>query len=143
MQSAGMTPHFIIDTGRNGVDNMRQDCANWCNPRGAGVGRFPTTNTGMDAIDAFLWLKTPGESDGCTQTLPDGGQCVRFDSSCASADSIGSQGNEPRAPEAGKWFDYQIKMLAENADFDGSRRLNSSLYQSKYGFSKASQLFLQ
>ena len=133
MQGAGMEPHFIVDTGRNGVGGMRSDCANWCNPRGAGVGRFPTTETGNSAIDAYLWLKTPGESDGCTQTLPDGSACARYDSMCGSFDSIGSQGNEPRAPEAGKWFDYQIKMLAENADFDGTRRLNSSLYQQNYG----------
>ena len=128
-----MQPHFIVDTGRNGVGNMRSDCSNWCNPRGAGVGRFPTTETGNSSIDAFLWLKTPGESDGCTQTLPDGSACARYDSFCGSFDSIGSQGSEPRAPEAGKWFDYQIKMLAENADFDGTRRLNSSLYQQNYG----------
>lgn len=60
-------------------------------------------------IDAFLWLKTPGESDGCTQTLPDGNACKRYDSFCGSVDSIGSSSGEPRAPEAGKWFDYQIK----------------------------------
>ena len=128
-----MDPHFIIDTGRNGVTDMRADCSHWCNIRGAGIGRLPTTNTGNPAIDAYLWLKTPGESDGCTQTLPDGSQCPRFDSQCGSYDSIGSQGSEPRAPEAGQWFDYQIKMLAENADFDGPRRLNSSLYQQNYG----------
>lgn len=35
---SGWTPHFVIDTGRNGVDNTRADCANWCNVRGAGLG---------------------------------------------------------------------------------------------------------
>lgn len=35
----GFSPKFIIDTGRNGVANMRSDCANWCNIRGAGVVR--------------------------------------------------------------------------------------------------------
>ena len=32
-------------------------------------------------VDAFFWLKTPGESDGCTQTLPEadgGGVCPRY-----------------------------------------------------------------
>ena len=66
-------------------------------------------------MDAFYWLKTPGESDGCTQTLPGGGRCARFDTMCASVDSIGSKPSEPRAPEAGRWFDYQIKMLGANA----------------------------
>eukprot|EP01012_Entosiphon_sulcatum_P031952 TRINITY_DN40680_c0_g1_i1.p1 TRINITY_DN40680_c0_g1~~TRINITY_DN40680_c0_g1_i1.p1 ORF type:complete len:423 (+),score=79.55 TRINITY_DN40680_c0_g1_i1:35-1303(+) len=112
--------HFIIDTGRNGVPGMRKDCANWCNIRGAGVGLIPTTNTANpQLIDAYFWLKTPGESDGCTQTLPNGAQCSRFDSFCGSQDSIGSQNGEPRAPVAGKWFDYQVKMLASNAHMDG------------------------
>ena len=113
---SGFEPQFVIDTGRNGVGNMRSDCANWCNPRGAGVGHVPTLETGQPLVDAFFWLKTPGESDGCTQTLPDGSACPRFDSFCGSADSIGSKAGEPRCPEAGKWFDWQIKMLAANAN---------------------------
>merc|ERR1712048_859008 len=82
---------------------------------GMGAGKLPTTDTGSDMVDALFWLKTPGESDGCTQTVPDGSQCVRYDTMCGSSDSIGSRSGEPRAPEAGKWFDYQVKMLAENA----------------------------
>eukprot|EP01121_Diplochlamys_sp_Union-15-3_P013552 TRINITY_DN4219_c0_g1_i1.p1 TRINITY_DN4219_c0_g1~~TRINITY_DN4219_c0_g1_i1.p1 ORF type:complete len:443 (+),score=93.65 TRINITY_DN4219_c0_g1_i1:34-1329(+) len=115
----GFSPKFIIDSGRNGVANMRADCANWCNIRGAGVGLMPTVNTANTTlVDAYYWLKTPGESDGCTQTLPNGQQCARFDSMCGSEDSLGSKSGEPRAPEAGKWFDYQVKMLADNAHFD-------------------------
>jgi hypothetical protein len=34
---------------------------------------------------------------------------------CASIDSFGSKTGEPRAPEAGKWFDYQTKMLSRKA----------------------------
>jgi len=113
---SGFSPKMIIDTGRNGVTNMREDCANWCNIRGAGVGLLPTTNTANTTlVDAYYWLKTPGESDGCTQTLPNGRQCIRYDSMCGSADSIGSRSGEPRAPTAGGWFDYQIKQLATNA----------------------------
>jgi len=115
---SGFSPKFIIDTGRNGVPNMRSDCANWCNIRGAGIGHLPTSKTSNpDIIDAYYWLKTPGESDGCTRTLPDGTQCKRYDSMCGSADSIGSRSGEPRAPVAGHWFDYQIKQLASNANF--------------------------
>jgi cellulose 1,4-beta-cellobiosidase len=106
---------FIVDTGRNGIPNARQDCANWCNPRDTGLGQYPTTETGSPLIDAYLWLKTPGEGDGCTEFLPDGKRCPRFDSMCASPDSIGSRSGEPRAPEAGGWFLYQIQMLAKNA----------------------------
>jgi len=114
---SGFNPKFVIDSGRNGVGNMRADCANWCNVRGAGVGLIPTTNTVNNTlVDAYYWLKTPGESDGCTETLPSGQPCARFDSFCGSADSIGSRSGEPRAPVAGNWFDYQVKMLAQNAN---------------------------
>ena len=117
-QMPDFAPSFIIDTGRNGVANMRSDCSNWCNIRGSGVGALPSTQVNISSIDAFMWLKTPGESDGCTSVLPSGDACARFDSMCASVDSVGSSSGEPRAPEAGKWFDYEVKMLAKNANFD-------------------------
>jgi cellulose 1,4-beta-cellobiosidase len=112
----GFNPKVIIDTGRNGVGNMRTDCANWCNARGAGLGKTFTTDTGSDYIDAFMWLKTPGETDGCTEMLPDGTACKRFDSFCGSVDSIGSRSGEPRIPEAGKWSSYIVTQLATNAN---------------------------
>merc|ERR1719517_62922 len=116
----GMDAHVIIDTGRNGVPGPRSDSANWCNIRNAGAGHFSTANVPDPTImDAFFYLKTPGESDGCTQELPSGGQCPRFDVFCGSSDSIGSRAGEPRAPEAGGWFDYQVKQLAEFANFGG------------------------
>jgi len=114
----GFDPKFVIDTGRNGVGDMRESCSNWCNIRNAGVGLKPTTETGSDIVDAYLWLKTPGESDGCTDVLPDGSTCPRYDSMCGSEDSLGSEAGETRAPEAGHWFDYQIKQLAANAKFE-------------------------
>ena len=113
----GFIPHMIIDTGRNGVAGMRSQCKNWCNVRNAGVGHVASTATDVpDVVDAYFWLKTPGESDGCTQILPDGATCPRFDADCASQDSLGSWPGEPRAPEAGQWFDYQVKQLAQFAD---------------------------
>jgi endoglucanase len=54
--------HFIIDTSRNG-QNLTS-AGNWCNPTGQKVGAAPTTRTGNPLVDAFLWIKTPGESDG-------------------------------------------------------------------------------
>jgi len=118
---SGFDPKVVIDTGRNGVGvGLREDCGSWCNVRGAGVGALPTTNTvAPEVVDAYYWLKMPGESDGCTAILPDsdgGGTCPRFDDGCASEDSIGSRVGEPRAPEAGVWFDYAAKMLASNAN---------------------------
>lgn len=77
---------------------------------------------GNGIVDAYFYLKTPGESDGCTQALPDGTACPRFDVSCGSKDSIGSRPGEPRAPEAGGWFDYQVRQLAEFADFGDERK---------------------
>lgn len=52
--------HFVIDTGRNGSGSNGQ----WCNPSGMTIGTKPTTNTGNSLIDAYLWVKVPGESDG-------------------------------------------------------------------------------
>jgi endoglucanase len=54
--------HFIIDTSRNGTNSS--SAGNWCNPQGQRVGSAPTTRTGNPLVDAFLWIKTPGESDG-------------------------------------------------------------------------------
>jgi cellulose 1,4-beta-cellobiosidase len=115
----GMQAHVVIDTGRNGITNMRTDCAHWCNARGAGAGKASTASTSFpEVVDAYFWLKTPGESDGCTEDLPSGGKCPRFDRDCSSPDSLGSTPDEPRAPEAGQWFDYQVKQLAEFAQLD-------------------------
>mmetsp|Transcript_79183 Transcript_79183/g.223911 ORF Transcript_79183/g.223911 Transcript_79183/m.223911 type:complete len:500 (+) Transcript_79183:53-1552(+) len=113
----GMDAHMIIDTGRNGQTSMRTACRHWCNIRGAGAGVASTASTAAPAIvDAYFWLKTPGECDGCTEELPSGGLCPRFDQDCASPDSLGSRATEPRAPEAGHWFDFQVKDLAANAE---------------------------
>ncbi|HXG55848.1 MAG TPA: glycoside hydrolase family 6 protein [Vicinamibacterales bacterium] len=53
--------HFIIDTSRNGVATNSKE---WCNPAGRALGVAPTTDTGHPLVDAFLWVKAPGESDG-------------------------------------------------------------------------------
>jgi len=112
----GMNAHMVIDTGRNGQTEMRQACKHWCNIRDAGAGIASTTRVASPKfVDAYFWLKTPGESDGCTEVLPSGGLCPRFDSDCSSVDSLGSDRGEPRAPEAGHWFDYQVKQLAKYA----------------------------
>ncbi|MFF4567016.1 glycoside hydrolase family 6 protein [Streptomyces sp. NPDC001435] len=53
----------VIDTSRNG--NGAPADGEWCDPAGRRLGRTPTLNTGERRIDAYLWVKPPGESDGC------------------------------------------------------------------------------
>ncbi|WP_344544134.1 glycoside hydrolase family 6 protein [Streptomyces levis] len=53
----------VIDTSRNG--NGAPADGEWCDPAGRSLGRTPTLTTGEPRIDAYLWVKLPGESDGC------------------------------------------------------------------------------
>ncbi|MEU6914393.1 glycoside hydrolase family 6 protein [Streptomyces olindensis] len=53
----------VIDTSRNG--NGAPADGQWCDPAGRKLGRTPTLGTGEPRIDAYLWVKLPGESDGC------------------------------------------------------------------------------
>ncbi|MEV6395480.1 glycoside hydrolase family 6 protein [Streptomyces sp. NPDC051907] len=53
----------VIDTGRNG--NGAPAAGQWCDPAGRALGQPPTTSTQQARIDAYLWVKLPGESDGC------------------------------------------------------------------------------
>ena len=53
----------VIDTSRNG--NGAPADGEWCDPDGRKIGQAPTLRTGEARIDAYLWVKLPGESDGC------------------------------------------------------------------------------
>ncbi|WP_437043617.1 glycoside hydrolase family 6 protein [Streptomyces sp. enrichment culture] len=53
----------VVDTSRNG--NGAPADGEWCDPAGRSLGRTPTLTTGEPRIDAYLWVKLPGESDGC------------------------------------------------------------------------------
>nr|WP_276611117.1 glycoside hydrolase family 6 protein [Kineococcus siccus] len=62
--------HFVVDTSRNG--NGPGDT--WCNPPGRALGDPPTTETGDARVDAHLWVKQPGDSDGeCGRGQPPAG----------------------------------------------------------------------
>lgn len=62
-ESLGDDVHYVVDIGRNGTGWR----GTWCNGRGAGLGRTPRVAQDGQRIDAFLWVKTPGASDGrCT-----------------------------------------------------------------------------
>lgn len=64
-----LNKQYVIDTSRNGNGPNHE----WCNPEGRALGAAPTTNTGGH-LDAFLWIKTPGESDGTCNGGPSAGQ---------------------------------------------------------------------
>ncbi|OJF15852.1 endoglucanase [Couchioplanes caeruleus subsp. caeruleus] len=70
--------HFVVDTSRNGngpVGAGTSGDARWCNPVGRKLGEPPTTRTGNTLVDAYLWIKRPGESDGaCGNGAPPAGQ---------------------------------------------------------------------
>jgi endoglucanase len=58
--------HFVIDTSRNGSGPPAavSGTAQWCNPPGRSLGRAPSTDTHVPLLDAYLWVKYPGASDG-------------------------------------------------------------------------------
>jgi endoglucanase len=101
------TARYVIDTSRNGLGPWDPpgypDPQDWCNPPDRGLGLAPTLETGEPLLDAFLWVKTPGESDGeCTRGLGPAGETV--DPEWGRID-----------PGAGDWFPEQALDLARNA----------------------------
>jgi cellulose 1,4-beta-cellobiosidase len=134
MVAAGFpsTLSFVVDTGRNGWGStlrpsawtgsvatskidLRSDRGNWCNVKNSGVGARPAANpdASRSYIDAYLWVKGPGESDGTsdsTVTTPDA-EGKQFDSMCGSSNIDALQS----APMAGHWFHDQFLMLIRNA----------------------------
>jgi endoglucanase len=57
--------HQVIDTSRNGGAS-----GDWCGDDNTDrrIGQYPTTATNDGNIDAYLWVKPPGEADGCKYT---------------------------------------------------------------------------
>ncbi|MET7903515.1 glycoside hydrolase family 6 protein [Streptomyces sp. NPDC005336] len=75
--------HFVIDTSRNGNGPLKPGGAArhgirageyWCNPPGRALGEPPSTSTGDPEVDAYLWIKRPGESDGTCNGGPAAGR---------------------------------------------------------------------
>jgi len=100
--------HFVIDTSRNGQGIWTPtasypDAQDWCNPPLRGVGVRPTAATADDLLDAYLWVKIPGQSDGqCTRGLGAGGTTV--DPEWGIID-----------PAAGVWFPGMALQLVQHA----------------------------
>jgi endoglucanase len=108
MGGAAATTHFVIDTSRNGQGAWTPtasypDAQTWCNPPGRGLGLRPTASTGVPLLDAYLWVKTPGESDG---------PCNRGVAGAATDPEWGGISD----PAAGAWFAQQALQLESLAN---------------------------
>jgi endoglucanase len=138
MGGAAATTHFVIDTSRNG--NGAFDAApyavapysqpanviaalnagNWCNPPSAGLGTRPTADSGVPLLDAYLWVKVPGESDGSCDIAGgarawDYAQYNPWDVA-ADAQSHFDPLWAMVDPAAGAWFPEQALALVANAN---------------------------
>ncbi|APC36034.1 cellulose 1,4-beta-cellobiosidase [Nocardiopsis dassonvillei] len=133
---------MLIDTSRNGwggpdrpdgpgpstdvnayVDGGRYDrrlqSGNWCNQSGAGLGERPQAAPEA-GIDAYVWMKPPGESDGSSEFIenPEG---KGFDRMCDPTyegnprNNYNMSGALPDAPISGHWFSAQFQELLANA----------------------------
>ncbi|KAL2872104.1 glycoside hydrolase family 6 protein [Aspergillus lucknowensis] len=106
LSAAGFDAHFITDTGRNGKQPTGQvEWGDWCNSKGTGFGARPSSDTGDELVDAFVWVKPGGESDGTSDTSAE-----RYDAHC------GAEAALKPAPEAGTWFQAYFEQLVENAN---------------------------
>ena len=63
--------HFVVDSSRNGLGPASGGV--WCNPDGRALGPKPGATTEQGALDALLWIKNPGESDGSCNGGPGAG----------------------------------------------------------------------
>jgi len=133
---------MLIDTSRNGwggaarptgpgtstdvttfVDQSRIDrrihAGNWCNQSGAGIGERPRANP-ASGIDAYVWIKPPGESDGSSSAIPNN-EGKGFDRMCDptytgnARNGNSMTGALPNAPLSGAWFSAQFHQLLANA----------------------------
>jgi endoglucanase len=110
LAGAKPTAHFVIDTSRNGrgpwvPTATYPDPQTWCNPPGRGLGARPQASpqpTAFPLLDAYLWIKTPGQSDG---------QCNRGIAGSTTDPEWGGITD----PAAGAWFDQQALELARLA----------------------------
>ncbi|CAM5558095.1 glycoside hydrolase family 6 protein [Streptomyces viridochromogenes] len=136
---------LVIDTSRNGWGGTARPTAEststtldtyvneskvdrrahrglWCNTSGAGLGQPPQAAPSGHSdshLDAFLWVKPPGESDGASKDIPNE-EGKHADPMCDPDYTASNAGNNktgalPDAPLAGHWFHNQFLMLVRNA----------------------------
>ncbi|AGZ43721.1 putative glycosyl hydrolase [Actinoplanes friuliensis DSM 7358] len=133
---------MLIDTSRNGwggsgrpaaaststdvntfVNSSRIDrrihAGNWCNQDGAGLGERPKAAPAA-GIDAYVWVKPPGESDGSSTLIPNN-EGKGFDRMCDPTytgnerNGNSATGALAGAPISGAWFSAQFRQLMANA----------------------------
>ncbi|MEV1068165.1 glycoside hydrolase family 6 protein [Streptomyces sp. NPDC050263] len=133
---------MLIDTSRNGwggtarpagpgattsvdtyVDGGRYDrrihIGNWCNQSGAGLGERPQAAPAT-GIDAYVWMKPPGESDGSSSAIAND-EGKGFDRMCDPTytgnprNGNNMSGSLANAPLSGHWFSAQFQQLMQNA----------------------------
>ncbi|MFD5800945.1 MULTISPECIES: glycoside hydrolase family 6 protein [unclassified Streptomyces] len=109
-----------VDTYVNGGRyDRRIHLGNWCNQSGAGLGERPKASPAA-GIDAYVWMKPPGESDGASEEIPND-EGKGFDRMCdPTYEGNARNGNNPsgalaNAPVSGHWFSAQFQELMKNA----------------------------
>ncbi|WP_028807940.1 glycoside hydrolase family 6 protein [Streptomyces canus] len=109
-----------VDTYVNGGKlDRRIHVGNWCNQSGAGLGERPKASPAA-GIDAYVWIKPPGESDGASSAVPND-EGKGFDRMCDPTYTGNPRNNNnmsgamPNAPLSGHWFSAQFQELMKNA----------------------------
>ncbi|WP_084127318.1 glycoside hydrolase family 6 protein [Demequina sp. NBRC 110054] len=105
----------------NAIDQRTHRGA-WCNQAGAGLGLRPQalpSGYPDSHLDAYLWVKPPGESDGSSEEIAND-EGKSYDPMCSpsySTERLGgnSTGALADAPLSGKWFAAQFAELVANA----------------------------
>ncbi|MEO3749434.1 glycoside hydrolase family 6 protein [Streptomyces sp. B6B3] len=109
------TAEEYVEAGRT---DRRLHQGNWCNQAGAGLGERPTAAP-EPGIDAYAWVKPPGESDGASIPLPQ--ENAGFTPLCdPTYTGNAGNGNNPTgallaAPPTGRWFAEHFASLLANA----------------------------
>ncbi|MFE0250886.1 glycoside hydrolase family 6 protein [Streptomyces sp. NPDC059010] len=117
---AGPGASTDVDTYVNGGRyDRRIHVGNWCNQSGAGLGERPQANPAA-GIDAYVWMKPPGESDGSSSAIPND-EGKGFDRMCDPTytgnprNGNNMSGALANAPLSGHWFSAQFQQLMQNA----------------------------
>ncbi|MFJ4100523.1 glycoside hydrolase family 6 protein [Amycolatopsis japonica] len=117
---SGPGPSTTVDAYVNGGRTDRRiHLGNWCNQAGAGLGERPAAAPAA-GIDAYVWIKPPGESDGASKEIPNT-EGKGFDRMCDPTytgnprNQNNMSGALPDAPLSGHWFSAQFQELLKNA----------------------------